>query len=58
MSTGLPTAFKSAIETMIANCITGINYKSTTLPFIITAGRIKTYPTTWSVFTLARQVCL
>jgi hypothetical protein len=54
VSARLPTAFEATIETVIADRITGIDYKSTTLPFVITAGRIETYPTTWSMFTFAR----
>jgi hypothetical protein len=52
MSARLPTAFKAAIETVIADSITGIDNKATTLPFIVTANGIETNPTTWSVFTL------
>jgi hypothetical protein len=54
VSTRLPATFKAAIETVIADCISGIDDKSTTLSFVIATGRIETYPTTWSMFTLAR----
>jgi hypothetical protein len=50
MSTRLPTAFESAIETMIANSITAVNNKTTTLSFVVTAYRIETNPSTWSMF--------
>jgi len=53
MSAWLPRTLEAAIETVIADCITGIDYEPTALPFVITTGRIETYPTTWSMFTLA-----
>jgi hypothetical protein len=54
MSAGLPTAFELAIKTMIAYCITAIDNKSATLSFVVTTGRIETYPTAWSLFSFTR----
>jgi hypothetical protein len=54
MSAWLPTAFKSTIETVIADSITGIDNKTATLSFVVTTDGIKTYPTAWSLFSLTR----
>jgi hypothetical protein len=39
---------------MVTYSIAAVDNESAALPFVITAGRIETYPTTWSMFTLAR----
>jgi hypothetical protein len=41
---------------MVANSFAAVDNESATLAFVITARRIETYPTTWSMFTLAWQV--
>jgi hypothetical protein len=56
MPARLPTAFESAIETVITDSITAINNKSTALPFVVTANSIKPNPTTWCLFTLAGKI--
>jgi hypothetical protein len=38
---------------MIADSITGIEYQSATLAFVVTAYRVKADPTAWSLFTLS-----
>jgi hypothetical protein len=53
MSAGLPTTFEAAIETMITYCVSGINNKSAALSFVITANRVETNPTTWSLFSFS-----
>jgi hypothetical protein len=56
MSAWLPTCFEPAIETMITYSIAPVDNKAAALSFVVTAGRIETYPTTWGMFTLAWQV--
>jgi hypothetical protein len=56
MSARLPTAFKTTIETMITNCIAGINNKTATLSFVVTTNRIEADPTTWGSFTLSWKI--
>jgi hypothetical protein len=53
MSAWLPTAFESAVKTMIANSIAAVNNKAATLSFVVTTNRIEANPPTWSVFALA-----
>jgi hypothetical protein len=55
-SARLPTAFKLAIETMIAYRVAAVQNKTTTLSFVITTGRIKTYPSAWSLFPFTRKM--
>jgi hypothetical protein len=56
MSAWLPTAFKSTIETVIADSITGIDNKATTLPFIVTANGIETNPTARGLFPFTGKI--
>jgi hypothetical protein len=56
MSAWLPACFESAIEAMVTYSIATVDNESATLTFVVTAGRIETYPTTWSMFTLSGQV--
>jgi hypothetical protein len=48
--TWLPTAFESAVKTMITDSIAGIDNKAATLPFVVTTWGIETNPTAWSLF--------
>jgi len=52
----LPTAFEPAIKAVIAYSVSVVDNESTTLSLVITTDSIKRYPTTWSMFTLARKV--
>jgi hypothetical protein len=56
MSAWLPTTFKSTIETVIADSITGIDNKTATLPFVVTADGIETNPTAWSGFAFSGMI--
>jgi len=56
VSARLPRTFEPAIKTVIAYCITTVDYKAATLAFVVTANRIEANPTAWSMFTLAWQV--
>jgi hypothetical protein len=55
-SARLPATFKLAIETMIAYRVAAIDNKSATLSFVVTTGRIETYPTAWSLFPFTRKM--
>jgi hypothetical protein len=56
MSAWLPTAFKSTIETVIADSITGIDNKATTLSFVVTTDGIETDPTTGGLFSFTGKM--
>jgi len=56
MPAWLPTTFEAAIKAVITYSISTVDDEAAALPFIITARRIETYPTTWSMFALAWQV--
>jgi hypothetical protein len=58
MSARLPRAFESAIEAVIANSITSVDNKSTTLTLVVTADSIETYPTAWSMFPFSWEILL
>jgi hypothetical protein len=56
MSARLPTAFESAVKTMITNSITAVYNESAAASIVTTTHRIEADPTTWSSFSLARKI--
>jgi hypothetical protein len=52
-SARLPTTFEPAVKAMVTDSIARIDNKAATLAFVITARRIETNPTAWSLFTLS-----
>jgi hypothetical protein len=56
MSAWLPTAFESAIETVITHSIACVHNESAALTFVITTNCIEPNPSTGGVFAFAGQV--